>query len=316
MIEQQLLLQTSEAVRSLYGKTVEPGAIGLEKTKREIEGDFTIIVFPFTKFSRKSPEITANEIGLRLKSKISEIKSFSVIKGFLNISLHDHFWIEFVKVFSERNEFGERSPNEKGPVVLEYSSPNTNKPLHLGHIRNNLLGFSLSRILEANGNQVIRVNLVNDRGIHICKSMLAYIRWGNGETPGSSGMKGDHLIGKYYVLFEKHYREEIRDIVSKGMTEEEAMKQAPMILEAQDLLRKWEAMDSETVELWSKMNGWAYEGFDETYRRLGIVFDRIYYESKTYLLGKQLVLEGLENGKLFRKDDGSVWADLTDEGLD
>ncbi len=316
MIEQKLLLQTCEAIKVLYGKTIDSGAIGLEKTKKEITGDFTIIAFPFTKISRKSPEITANEIGLFLSEKISSIKSFHVIKGFLNILLHDDYWIEFARENAFSRDFGMATPNEKGPVVLEYSSPNTNKPLHLGHIRNNLLGFSLARILTANGSQVVKVNLVNDRGIHICKSMLAYSRWGNGETPGSSGIKGDHLIGKYYVLFEKYYREEIKELVEKGLTEEEAMRQAPVILEAQELLRKWEAMDPETVSLWSMMNGWAYSGFEETYKRLGIEFDKIYYESKTYLLGKQLVLDGLDHGKLTMKADGSVWADLSAEGLD
>jgi len=316
MFERILLSKTCDAIKILYNQTIDPKSIGLEKTKKEIDGDYTIIVFPLTKVSRKSPEITANEIGKFLIEHLPEIKSFIVIKGFLNISLHDDFWIDFLRKESRDADFGMEKQNHGQPVVLEYSSPNTNKPLHLGHIRNNLLGYSLDKILTANGNKVISVNLINDRGIHICKSMLAYLKWGNGETPESSLIKGDHLIGKYYVLFEKHYREEIKDLMEMGLTEEEAMRQAPLIEEAQDLLRKWEARDSETVELWVKMNNWAYSGFQETYRRLGIDFDKYYYESNTYLLGKKLVLEGLESGKLSQKEDGSIWADLTKEGLD
>lgn len=316
MVEHKLLQKTCEAIKVLYGQTIDPKTIGLEKTKKEIEGDFTIIVFPFTRISHKSPEITANEIGGFLLQHIPQIKSFTVIKGFLNIILQNIFWLDFITKNCLNSDFGLGKQNQNRPIVLEYSSPNTNKPLHLGHIRNNLLGFSLSKILTANGYKVVKVNLVNDRGIHICKSMLAYTRWGNDETPESSGIKGDHLIGKYYVLFEKHYREEIKNLMEKGLTEEEAMRQAPLIEDAQDLLRRWEAKDPNTVDLWAKMNNWAYSGFQETYRNLGVDFDKYYYESKTYLLGKKLVLDGLKNGKLFQKEDGSIWADLTEEGLD
>jgi len=316
MFEQKLLDKTCGAIDTLYHQTVNPNAVGIEKTKKEIEGDFTIIVFPLTKISRKSPEITANEIGNFLKEHLPQLKSFTVIKGFLNVTLQDNFWIDFLSKKSYAPDFGIKKQKHERPIILEYSSPNTNKPLHLGHIRNNLLGYSLAKILNANGNKVISVNLINDRGIHICKSMLAYLKWGNGETPESSLIKGDHLIGKYYVLFEKHYREEIKELMGKGLTEEEAMRQAPLIEEAQDLLRKWEAKDHDTVDLWNKMNDWAYSGFRETYRQLGVDFDKYYYESNTYLLGKKIVLEGLKNGKLNQKEDGSVWADLTAEGLD
>jgi len=316
MIEQKLIQKTFDAIKVLYGQTVNLQAIGIEKTKKEIEGDFTIIMFPFTKISHKSPEITANEIGKYLSEHLPQIKSFTVIKGFLNIVLQNRFWIDFINKNGLNTDFGIGKQNHNPPIVLEYSSPNTNKPLHLGHIRNNLLGFSLAKILTANGHKVIKVNLVNDRGIHICKSMLAYDRWGTNETPESSGIKGDHLVGKYYVLFEQYYREEIKGLMEKGLTEEEAMRQAPLIEEAQNLLRKWEAKDQRTVNLWEVMNGWAYSGFQETYRRLGVDFDKYYYESKTYLLGKQLVLEGLKNGKLKQKEDSSIWADLREVGLD
>lgn len=316
MFEQRLLDKTCDAINTLYHQTIHPDAIGIEKTKKEIAGDFTIIVFPLTGISRKSPEITANEIGNFLKDHLPQMKSFTVIKGFLNVTLQDNFWIDFLRKKSHAPDFGIKNQKHERPIVLEYSSPNTNKPLHLGHIRNNLLGHSLAKILNANGNNVISVNLINDRGIHICKSMLAYLKWGNGETPESSLIKGDHLIGKFYVLFEKHYREEIKELMEKGLTEEEAMRQAPLIEEAQDLLRKWEAKDHDTVDLWVKMNDWAYSGFRETYRQLGVDFDKYYYESNTYLLGKKIVLEGLKNGKLSQKEDGSVWADLTAEGLD
>lgn len=316
MVEQKLLHKTCDAIKVLYGQTIDPKTIGLEKTKKEIDGDFTIIIFPLAKISRKSPEITANEVGRFLSEHIRQIKSFTVIKGFLNVTLQNDFWVDFINKDGLNPDFGIVKQTHDRPIVLEYSSPNTNKPLHLGHIRNNLLGFSLAGILTANGHKVIKVNLINDRGIHICKSMLAYSRWGNNETPESSGIKGDHLIGKYYILFEKHYRDEIKSLMEKGLTEEEAMRQAPLIGEAQDLLRKWEARDPDTVDLWARMNSWAYSGFQETYHRLGVDFDKYYYESKTYLLGKKLVLEGLKNEKLNQKEDGSIWADLTAEGLD
>jgi arginyl-tRNA synthetase len=316
MIETKLLEQTCKAFSKLYGQELNADSIGMEKTKREITGDFTIVVFPLLKISRKSPEATATDIGTFLQQNVPEIETFNVIKGFLNLVLSDHFWIKFLVKNAVHPDFGFHKSRHERPVVLEYSSPNTNKPLHLGHIRNNLLGFSLSEILKANGHKVVKVNLVNDRGIHICKSMLAYMKWGSNETPESTGMKGDHLVGKYYVLFNRNYKAEIHDLIEKGLTEEEAERQAPLITEAQEILRKWEAKDPETVGLWRLMNGWAYGGFDLTYQRLGVDFDHIYYESETYLLGKDLVMQGLENGVLAQKEDGSIWADLRDEGLD
>jgi arginyl-tRNA synthetase len=315
MIEEKLAEKSCEAVLHLYGQQINPASVGIEKTKKEIEGDFTILVFPFVKHSRKSPEATASEIGNYLVGAMDELKSFTVIKGFLNLTLHDGYWIGFLNNrFNTR--FGFSETRDEPPVVVEYSSPNTNKPLHLGHIRNNLLGFSLSEIFKANGHKVVRVNLVNDRGIHICKSMLAYMKQANNETPQSSGMKGDHLIGKYYVLFNDLFKREVDQLVSDGMTVEEAEKQAPVMREAQEILRRWEARDGETLRLWSRMNGWAYEGFDQTYRELGVGFDKVYYESETYLLGKELVAEGVANGVLQQRADGSVWADLRDDGLD
>ncbi len=315
MFEQKLAAKTCEAVFKLYGKEILPDSVGLEKTKKEIEGDYTIVVFPFVKISRKAPEITAAEIGEYLSINLSEVKSYKVIKGFLNLTLTDRCWLSLLE--SRRNpEFGFSPLRKELPVVLEYSSPNTNKPLHLGHIRNNLLGFSLAAILRANGHHVIKVNLVNDRGIHICKSMLAYMKLGNNETPVSSGLKGDHLIGKYYVLFNDLQKAEVADLKAKGLTAEEAEKQSPVMLEAQEILRKWESRDAETIELWRRMNSWVYEGFEQTYKNLGVDFDRIYYESETYLLGKELVSEGLEHGIFTKRSDGSIWADLRDEGLD
>ena len=316
MIGERLAAKCAEAVKALYGKEIAPAEIGIQKTKKEFEGDFTIVVFPLARLSGKSPEITGGEIGQYLSKELEEIAAFNVIKGFLNLALHDHFWTTFLKEHHLEEKYGLQPPRHEAPVVLEYSSPNTNKPLHLGHIRNNLLGFSLARILKANGYKVIKVNLVNDRGIHICKSMLAYMKWGGGETPASSGIKGDHLVGKYYVLFEKHFREEIRDLLEKGLTEDEAMGQAPLMQEAQEILRRWEAHDQEILGLWRMMNGWAYEGFDATYSRLGVNFDKVYYESETYLLGKKLVEEGLEKEIFAEREDGSVWIDLTDRGLD
>jgi len=316
MFEKRLLEAAGKAIRKLYGQEFDLSKLTLERTKKEIEGDFTLVVFPLLKLSRKGPEQTAGELGEALMKELPEISSCKVIKGFLNLILADDYWVNFLAANFDKAEFGFSPEARDEKVVLEYSSPNTNKPLHLGHIRNNLLGWSLSQILKANGYPVVKVNLVNDRGIHICKSMLAYDKWGEGETPESSGMKGDKLIGKYYVLFEKKYKEEIRELMEKGLTEDEAARQAPLILEARDILRKWEAHHHETVYLWKKMNGWAYQGFNETYKRLGVDFDHIYYESKTYLLGKDLVMEGVENGSLETRDDGSVWIDLTSEGLD
>jgi arginyl-tRNA synthetase len=316
MIEQILLEKTGEAISQLYGKTISSDLIGFERTKKEIGGDFTIVVFPLTRLSRKSPEETARELGSYLQQQIPEIKEYTIIKGFLNITLRDDFWLSFLSDNAGKKDFGIQKRKDEHPVIVEYSSPNTNKPLHLGHIRNNLLGYSLAEILKANGYKVIRMNLVNDRGIHICKSMVAYMRWGNGETPESSGMKGDHLVGKYYVLFDKQYKEEIRSLMEKGLTEDEAGKQAPILCEAQSVLRQWEARDREIIELWKKMNGWVYKGFDVTYKRLGIGFDQVQYESETYLLGKELVTKGSDRGNLVRKPDGSIIADLRNEGLD
>ena len=316
MIEQIILEKTCEALFKMYGQSVPPERIGFEKTKKEIEGDFTIVVFPLTRYSKKSPEATAGEIGHYLQNSIPDIKEFTIIKGFLNLILKESFWISFLVEQSAHEDYGITGERDSRPVLVEYSSPNTNKPLHLGHIRNNLLGYSLAEILKANGYKVIKVNLINDRGIHICKSMLAYMLWGQGETPGSSGLKGDHLVGKYYVLFDKYYKDEIKSLMEKGLTEEEAGRQAPLYLEAQEILRKWEGKDRDVLDLWEMMNSWVYKGFDETYNRLGVNFDLVQYESGTYLSGRELVLEGCKNGHLVRKQDGSVWADLRNEGLD
>ena len=316
MIEQILNSAVTEAVKALYQLEATPAQIQLQNTRKEFEGDFTVVVFPFTKVSRKSPEATATEIGAFLQQNVVEVESFNVIKGFLNLSVHKDYWLTFLAGSTQKPKFGFSKKQDSKPVVVEYSSPNTNKPLHLGHIRNNLLGFSLSRILQAAGNNVVKVNLVNDRGIHICKSMLAWQRWGNNETPESSGLKGDHLVGKYYVVFDKHYKEEISALVAGGMQAEEAAKKAPLIIEAQQILQKWEAGDEDVINLWKKMNGWVYDGFATTYRTLGIEFDKTYYESQTYLLGKKLVEEGVQKGVYSRRADGSVWIDLAAEGLD
>ncbi len=317
MIENNLQQAVANALKSLYGIEAAPGTVVLQATKKEFEGDYTVVVFPYVKQARKSPEQVGNELGAEVSKAVAEVSGYNVIKGFLNFSVSDSYWAEFVDSKAGDASFGLRKalPDAK-PVVVEYSSPNTNKPLHLGHIRNNLLGWSVSQLLEANGANVKKVNLVNDRGIHICKSMLAWLRYGNGETPESSGMKGDHLVGKYYVEFDKHYKEEINQLVAKGMDEEEAKKQAPLMLEAQQMLKRWEEGDKEIRALWEKMNSWVYAGFDETYRKMGVAFDKIYYESNTYLLGKELVQKGLDMGVLFRKEDGSVWCDLTADGLD
>ena len=302
------------AATALYGE-VTPAQIQLQKTRKEFGGDYTIVTFPLLKLSRKSPEATATELGERIVADNEAIGGFNVIKGFLNLSLNDSFWSERFEEIVANSRYGEAEPTGRN-IMIEYSSPNTNKPLHLGHIRNNLLGYSVAQILSANGHNVIKANLVNDRGIHICKSMVAWLRYGNGATPESTGKKGDHLVGDYYVEFDKHYKSEIKDLVAGGMSEEEAKKQAPIMLEAQEMLRKWEAQDEEVRALWHKMNSWVYDGFDVTYKALGVDFDKIYYESQTYLLGKSLVEEGLAKGIFFRKEDGSVWIDLTADGLD
>ena len=317
MIEQNLQQAVAGALKRLYGIEVSPDTVVLQATKKEFVGDYTVVVFPYVKQARKSPEQVANELGAAVKETVAEVADFNVIKGFLNFSVDDAYWVRFVSDEAADPDFGITKPDPSAsPVVVEYSSPNTNKPLHLGHIRNNLLGWSVSELLAANGANVKKVNLVNDRGIHICKSMLAWLRYGNGETPESSGMKGDHLVGKYYVEFDKHYKEEVCQLTAQGMDEEEAKKQAPLMVEAQQMLKRWEEGDPEIRDLWTKMNGWVYAGFDETYRKMGVGFDKIYYESNTYLLGKELVQKGLDMGVLFRKDDGSVWCDLTADGLD
>ena len=303
-----------QAVENLYGP-VDASALQIQKTRKEFEGDYTLVTFPLLKLSHKSPEVTANEIGARIVADNPQIAAFNVIKGFLNLSLSPAFWIDRFGEIAADISFGDTAPTGR-TIMIEYSSPNTNKPLHLGHIRNNLLGYSVAQILKANGHNVIKVNLVNDRGIHICKSMLAWQLYGGGETPASTGMKGDHLVGKYYVEFDKHYKAQIKELVSQGMSEDEAKKKAPIMQQAQEMLRRWEAKDPEVYKLWQMMNGWVYEGFDVTYKALGVDFDKVYYESQTYLLGKSLVQEGLDKGVFFRKEDNSVWIDLTADGLD
>ena len=313
-IEQMIQTAALQAVTKLYGE-VNPSLVQIQKTRKEFSGDFTLVVFPLLKTSRKAPDATAVEIGEALKADCPMVADYNVIKGFLNISLAASFWTERFGEICADASFGV-APDSGKTVMIEYSSPNTNKPLHLGHIRNNLLGYSVAQILKAAGHNVIKVNLVNDRGIHICKSMIAWQQYGEGETPASSGMKGDHLVGKYYVEFDKHYKEQIKQLIAEGVSEDDAKKQAPIMKGAQEMLRKWEAKDPEVIALWEKMNGWVYEGFDVTYKALGVDFDKVYYESQTYLLGKSIVDEGLEKGVFFRKEDNSVWIDLTADGLD
>lgn len=317
MIEQQLSAAIRSAIQILYGVAIAPEQAVLQKTKKEFEGHLTLVVFPFLRISKKSPEQTAQEIGEYLLEHESSVASFNVIKGFLNLTIAGSNWIEMLNAMHAQETYGITHPAEEAPLVMiEYSSPNTNKPLHLGHVRNNLLGYSLSEILKANGNRVIKTNIVNDRGIHICKSMLAWQKWGEGVTPESSGKKGDHLVGDFYVMFDKHYREEVGQLVASGLSKEEAEARSPLMAEAREMLRRWEAGDAEVRELWNRMNGWVYDGFDRTYKRLGVDFDKIYYESETYLEGREKVLEGLKKGLFYRRDDGSVWADLRPEGLD
>ena len=324
-IEQQIINAAQAAVKELYGQEVAEKMVQLQKTKKEFEGNLTLVVFPFLKISRKKPDETAREIGEYIKQNCEAIADFNAVGGFLNLVIDKKAWLALLNEMNLNEKFGEKPVTEASPLVMiEYSSPNTNKPLHLGHVRNNLLGWSLAQIMEANGNRVVKTNIVNDRGIHICKSMLAWLKFGNGETPETSGKKGDHLIGDYYVAFDKHYRAEVAELKAKyvadGMDEEQAEKKAkeesPLIKEAHEMLVKWEQNDPEVRALWKKMNDWVYAGFDETYKALGVGFDKIYYESNTYLVGKKKVEEGLAKGLFFRKDDNSVWADLTDEGLD
>ena len=316
-IDQILAEATAVAVKELYGVDFPAEKIVPQTTKKEFEGNETIVVFPFLKASHKAPDVTAQEIGEHIQAHCEAVEKFNVIKGFLNITIKPSFWTGMLQHVAQTPDYGFKAVTDDSQLVMiEYSSPNTNKPLHLGHVRNNLLGYSLSKIMEANGYKVVKTNIVNDRGIHICKSMLAWLKWGNGATPESTGKKGDHLIGDFYVAFDKHYKAEIKELVEQGMSPEEAEKQAPLIQEAHDMLRRWEAGDPEVRALWEKMNNWVYAGFDETYRRMGVSFDKIYYESDTYLVGRDTVLEGLEKGIFYRKEDQSVWADLTADGLD
>lgn len=325
IIEQQIVATAIAAVKELYGQEVPEKMVQLQKTRSEFEGNLTLVVFPFLKISHKKPEDTAQDLGKYIKDNCQAIADYNVVKGFLNLVIDKKAWLGLLNEMNANEKFGEKPVTENSPLVMiEYSSPNTNKPLHLGHVRNNLLGWSLAQIMEANGNKVVKTNIVNDRGIHICKSMLAWLKYGNGETPETSGKKGDHLIGDYYVAFDKHYREEVKTLkaqyMAEGMDEEAAEKKAkeesPLIKEAHEMLVKWEQNDPEVRTLWKKMNDWVYAGFDETYKALGVGFDKIYYESNTYLVGKKKVEEGLTKGLFFRKDDNSVWADLTGEGLD
>jgi arginyl-tRNA synthetase len=306
---------TIKAVKQLYQTDITPADVSLQETRKEFEGQVTIVTFPFTRFSRKSPEQTGTEIGEFLKKELNEVAAFNVIKGFLNISISSAYWLEQLFNVIGSDDFAVSKANGQ-KVMVEYSSPNTNKPLHLGHVRNNLLGYAVAQILDAAGYEVIKTNLVNDRGIHICKSMLAWQKWGNTETPESTGLKGDHLVGKYYVIFDKEYKKQIDELKQAGQTEEEAKKNAPLIKEAQEMLLQWEAGKDAVIDLWQKMNGWVYEGFGKTYQKLGVAFDKYYYESNTYLLGKDIVDEGLASGVFFKKEDGSVWIDLTEDGLD
>ena len=324
-IESQIAAAVAAALKELYGVEISAGEVALEKTKKEFEGHYTFVVFPYLRASKKKPEVTAQEVGEYVAAHTDAVASFNVIKGFLNMVVAPEKWVELLGDINANETFGLTKADENSPLVMiEYSSPNTNKPLHLGHVRNNLLGWAVAQIAEANGNRVVKTNIVNDRGIHICKSMLAWQKYGNGATPESTGMKGDHLIGHYYVAFDQHYRAEVAELSAKfqaeGMNEEEATekakKEAPLMQEAREMLVKWEQGDAEVRGLWSKMNEWVYAGFDETYKKMGVGFDKIYYESDTYLEGRELVLEGLEKGLFQRKEDGSVWADLTENGLD
>lgn len=316
MIDKILAEQTSRAVETLFGQTLDSNAITVQKTRPEFEGDLTIVIFPITRYSKKSPEETGQMIGKYLSENVEEVSRFNVVKGFLNIVISENFWLNFYHTQHLNETYGFHDVGEAEPVVIEYSSPNTNKPLHLGHIRNNLLGWSLAEILKAAGHKVFKVNLVNDRGIHICKTMLAYRQWTDGVDPHSNGIKGDKFVGSLYVKFEQANKAEIEKLKATGVSEEEAYRQSPLTLQALDILQRWEQGEKDVKELWSKMNGWVYEGFDQTYKRLGVDFDKIYYESETYLLGKELVEEGVKKGVFYKKEDGSVWVDLKEFNLD
>lgn len=316
MIEHILQHKTAEGLKALYGIDAEAGAVQLQKTRKDFEGDYTIVVFPFLKQSRKDPQTTANEIGEYLVQHVAEVADFNIIKGFLNIRIRDNYWINHLMLNKEHANYGKGTAGVPHKYVVEYSSPNTNKPLHLGHIRNNLLGWSVSEILSFAGHEVIKVNLVNDRGIHICKSMLAWQKWGRGETPESTGMKGDLLVGKYYVMFETHYKAQRDELIAQGQTEEEAAQRASLMAEARDMLQRWENNDTKVRTLWQNMNRWVLDGFEQTYKKLGIDFDKTYFESETYLLGKDIVSEGLKNNVFYKRADNSVWVDLSGDGLD
>ncbi len=316
MIEQKLAEAVKKSISVLYHAEVQDKQVQLQKTRAEFEGDYTLVVFPLLSVSRKKPEETAQELGGYLTDHLSDVTGYNVIKGFLNLVISDDYWYSFFRENHAKDNYGKKPPEDKAPYVLEYSAPNTNKPLHLGHVRNNLLGWSVAEILKASGEHVLKVNLVNDRGIHICKSMLAWQKWGKGDTPEKLNLKGDKLVGDYYVLFDKAFKEEIAGLTESGMSKDDAAKKAPLILEAQEMLKKWEDHEPVIRALWERMNGWVYDGFETTYNRMGVDFDKTYYESDTYLLGRELVLEGLEKGILFKKEDGSIWCDLSDEGLD
>lgn len=316
-IEQQIQQSALAFVKEQYGADLSENQLQLQKTKREFEGDITLVVFSLLRFSKKSPEATAEDLGIALKEELTYVADYNVVKGFLNLCIDSSYWLQQLVAVAQDEEFGQKKATENSPLVMiEYSSPNTNKPLHLGHIRNNLLGYSLSKIFEANGYKVVKTNIVNDRGIHICKSMYAWQRWGNGVTPESTGQKGDKLVGDYYVKFDQEYKKELATLVAEGMSNEEAEDASVIMKDVREMLRKWEAKDTAVRKLWEMMNAWVYDGFDVTYKRLGVDFDKIYYESDTYLVGRDQVLKGLEKGIFFKKDDGSVWADLTREGLD
>ncbi|MGQ7869297.1 arginine--tRNA ligase [Sunxiuqinia sp. sy24] len=316
-IDQIIKGKIVDAVDTLYGQKIEADSVQIQNTRKDVEGDMTVVVFPFLRFSKKSPEQTAEQLGEYLKGQVDLIDDFSVIKGFLNLLISKSYWLSVLEDAAGNETFGFTAADENSPLVMvEYSSPNTNKPLHLGHIRNNLLGFSIGEIIKANGNKLVKTNIVNDRGIHICKSMYAWKQWGEGKTPEDTGIKGDHLVGDFYVLFDKHYKQEISDLQEKGLSKEEAEQQAPSIVAAREMLLKWEARDPEVIELWEMMNQWVYDGFDVTYKELGVDFDKIYYESDTYLVGKEEVLRGLKEGAFYQREDQSVWADLTSDGLD
>lgn len=316
-IEQRLQHAVATAVAKLYGQEVAPESIQVNLTRKDQNGDYTVVVFPLLKVSKKSPDMTGQELGTEIIANVTEVASFEAVKGFLNLTLSPEYWLGILRSASESENYGYQQADDNSPLVMiEYSSPNTNKPLHLGHIRNNLLGYSLSRLLSVCGNKVVKTNIVNDRGIHICKSMLAWQKWGNGATPESTGIKGDHLVGDYYVKFDKEYKAELTALESQGMSKEEAEEKSTLMAEAREMLRKWEAGDAEVRSMWEMMNTWVYAGFDETYKMLGVDFDKIYYESNTFKVGREQVLEGLEKGKFYRREDGSVWADLTENGLD